>query len=364
MILDLSVLPHRPGPLAIERFITRSLLVSLEEVLTVQFSTSSFVYIQCISSEVANKLIGKNLKHTIKCGKEEIPIPVLVNEEHKEVRVHDLPLDIADDAILNVMKQYGTVLSITSERWKKFFGGVPNGVKLLRMKLDQPIPKRLKIDGSACTVIHKGQSNRLNYNNSSKSTQQKQNNKNKTTNNNQNKKKTGTSTNSVPSSSVKNSNNNSSKQNNYNGNSNNEDNNSKVQSIGKQNNISNDFNNISNEDGLPKEPEKCSNEDKDGFQVVLSKSDWRNRKRAPVENQREEDSPKPKRSEMARDILKEVIKKNEDYYKKWVAAGENCDSEAEEEYFTKWDKYVMMEIEIQDTSAKRNSETVQNKFEK
>ncbi|XP_058451806.1 uncharacterized protein LOC131430674 [Malaya genurostris] len=57
-----------------------------------------------------------------------------------ELRVHDLHSSVTDSYIRKTMSQYGEILSIEKERWKNFFPGILNGVRVLRIHFKKPIP--------------------------------------------------------------------------------------------------------------------------------------------------------------------------------------------------------------------------------
>lgn len=126
-----------------------------------------------------------------------------------------------------------------------------------------------------------------------------------------------------------------------------------AENMTNDNNISNNNNN-NNEANQPKGTNNDSKEDNDGFQVVLSKSEQKNRKRASVEHT-QEDLPNPKRLEVAENILEAVSKKKKHYMEKWLAIYDEEDLKKEEEYYAKYQKYQKMEHDMK-ISAIRKSE--------
>ncbi|KXJ73711.1 hypothetical protein RP20_CCG015162 [Aedes albopictus] len=55
------------------------------------------------------------------------------------------------------MMQFGDVLSVQSERWRHYFPGLPNGVRVLQMKVKHPIPSFISIANEVCFVEHPNQ---------------------------------------------------------------------------------------------------------------------------------------------------------------------------------------------------------------
>lgn len=160
VVLDFNVLPTRPKPLDVERFISRELKVQCKhELKCVQLLQSGVALIEFNDPALAERAISKNLRHSMQCGNQMFLIPVYFKDHTVEVRIHDLPPELPAEKITNTMSQYGKVLTIKSDTWKKFFVGISNGVRVLRMNLDRPIPRRLKIDGCDSNVFYKGQPN-------------------------------------------------------------------------------------------------------------------------------------------------------------------------------------------------------------
>lgn len=84
----------------------------------------------------------------------KIPLPIYVDSTAVDVRIQDLPQEIDNVAIINHMSQYGTVYSIQNEVWKNYFPGLYNGVRVVRMQINKPIPSYLTIQDEITTVSH------------------------------------------------------------------------------------------------------------------------------------------------------------------------------------------------------------------
>lgn len=59
--------------------------------------------------------------------------------------------------VIDFLTQYGEIKSVTRERWKNFFPGVYNGVRILHMKIKHPIPSFVTIAGHLTSISYPGQ---------------------------------------------------------------------------------------------------------------------------------------------------------------------------------------------------------------
>ncbi|EDS29679.1 conserved hypothetical protein [Culex quinquefasciatus] len=89
--------------------------------------------------------------------KKRFLIPIFVEDGSIEVKVHDLPPRMPNHMIEDHLQQYGEIISIHDEVWRDFFPGVPNGVRVVRMKIQKPIPSFVKIEGLSAYIAHKNQ---------------------------------------------------------------------------------------------------------------------------------------------------------------------------------------------------------------
>lgn len=62
-----------------------------------------------------------------------------------------------NDAISDHTQQYGQVISIQNEVRKNYFSGIPNGVRIFRMRMDKPIPLHITVN-SHSTYVQKSTS--------------------------------------------------------------------------------------------------------------------------------------------------------------------------------------------------------------
>lgn len=160
LVVDFGVLPVRPEMAKIEQFLYENIKLQLNDVASIQLhSIRNCVLVELISAELALKYQnGNNLKHIIVLGGRGFKIPVHVDDAAVTVRIHDLSKDIPHIVVKNYMEErYGVVLSIGRERWKHYFPGIPNGVRLLRMHLSKPIPSYIEIKNQLTTVTYENE---------------------------------------------------------------------------------------------------------------------------------------------------------------------------------------------------------------
>lgn len=97
-----------------------------------------------------------HLKYAFK-NNPTIKIPVYIDDNTVDVRVHDLPLDLPNAKIIDAMREYGEVLTIRDEVWRNFFAGVPNGVRVVKMKLSKPVPSFITVCELSSLATYTGQ---------------------------------------------------------------------------------------------------------------------------------------------------------------------------------------------------------------
>lgn len=160
LVVDFSVLPVRPEAATIQKFLYENIKLQLKDVASIQLhSIRNCVFVELTSAELASKYQnGNNLKHVINHEGRAFKIPVYVDDAAVTVRIHDLSTDIPHTVVKKHMEdRYGFVLSIGRERWKHYFPGIPNGVRLLRMHLTKPIPSFIEIENQLTTVTYENQ---------------------------------------------------------------------------------------------------------------------------------------------------------------------------------------------------------------
>lgn len=156
LVVDFSVLPRRPGMSQVEEFIKDILKIDMADVKNIQIhNLKSCVYMEMNDPGIAPRLQKQHyLRHWFNHEGINYHIPVYVDGPTTTLRIHDLPPQMSNTVIMDHMQQYGRVLSIHNEVWKKFFPGVPNGVRVVKMKVEKPVPSHIVIDNQTTLVTH------------------------------------------------------------------------------------------------------------------------------------------------------------------------------------------------------------------
>lgn len=159
LVADMNVLPVAPDIDKIKAFLTKDVQLDFSAVRNLQWNISrSQVIIETATSQLAYMISQEhNMKHSIAHQNKKYFIPIFVEDGATEVKVHDLPPQMPNHLIASHLQQYGDVLSIRDEVWKDFFPGIPNGVRVVRMKIVAPIPSFLEIEKETAYIKHNHQ---------------------------------------------------------------------------------------------------------------------------------------------------------------------------------------------------------------
>lgn len=157
LVVDFGVLPARPDAAIVHDFLMEAINLQLADVKQIQFhNIRKCVFIQMTSFEVACRYEEEhNLKHAFPFKGKKFAIHVYVDRGLTTVRVHDLPPTVSNTTVHEFMQQFGTVSSVSKERWKHYFPGIFNGVRIIHIILKQPIPSYITISGfqTYCSYI-------------------------------------------------------------------------------------------------------------------------------------------------------------------------------------------------------------------
>ncbi|XP_039434222.1 uncharacterized protein LOC120416556 [Culex pipiens pallens] len=158
LVVDFSVLPERPQLEVVQRFVEKGLGIASSDLKSIQLhNIRHCVLIEMADATAASRIATENhLKYAFKTYP-STKIPVYVDDNTIDVRIHDLPLDLPNSKIAEAMREYGEVLTIRDEVWKNFFTGVPNGVRALKMKLTKPVPSYVTVCNLPSLATYTGQ---------------------------------------------------------------------------------------------------------------------------------------------------------------------------------------------------------------
>ncbi|EDS27649.1 malate dehydrogenase [Culex quinquefasciatus] len=155
LMLMLNVMPVVPELGTIQNFLQQQIKLDLSSVRNLQVNVSrNQVIIETTTPDQAFAIArDHNSKHFIVHAKKRLLIPIYVEDGAIEVKVHDLPPRMPNNIIEEHLKQYGEITSIHNEVWHDFFPGIPNGVRVARMKIKQPIPSFVQIEDNSMVTI-------------------------------------------------------------------------------------------------------------------------------------------------------------------------------------------------------------------
>lgn len=157
-VISFRSVPSKLKYIDISNFIVQKLNFELHQIKHLQV-TNGRVYVGTESPEVAQSMVQEhNMKHQVEFDGKLYTIPISMEDGTIEVKIHDLRPKINNQQLVNRMKEYGVVTAIREETWKDFFPGVPNGVRILRMKLLKPIPSYITVEAEMTLVTYRGQS--------------------------------------------------------------------------------------------------------------------------------------------------------------------------------------------------------------
>lgn len=158
LVIDFNVLPVSPDMDKI-RFLTKDLELDFSAVRTLQWNISkNQVIIEATTHELAWSVAkSHNVKHFMIHQNQKYLIPIFVENGATEVKVHDLPPQMPNHLIAAHLQQYGDVLSIRDEVWRDFFPGTPNGVRVVRMRINKPIPSFETIEKETAYILYSHQ---------------------------------------------------------------------------------------------------------------------------------------------------------------------------------------------------------------
>lgn len=160
VVVDFSVLPDRPKLDIVQRFVNKCLGLSSKDIQSIQLNNIRHCVLIAMADAAAasNIATAHHLKHAFRINPDKkLAIPVYVDDDTIDVRIHDLPTDVPNLEIAEAMREYGKVLSIRDEVWRDFFPGVPNGVRVLKMKLSKPVPSYITVRKYRTLATHTSQ---------------------------------------------------------------------------------------------------------------------------------------------------------------------------------------------------------------
>lgn len=159
LVVDFSVLPNRLNPAEVHKFLKDQVNLDMASVKNLQLHTiRNQALIEMCSLDAAESLVSlHNMKHSLTVEKKKFIIPIFLEDMAVNVRVHDLPPDLSNATVAEHMMKFGRVKSVVRELWKKYFPGTPNGVRVVRIELEQHIPSYIQIGTDKSLVTYRKQ---------------------------------------------------------------------------------------------------------------------------------------------------------------------------------------------------------------
>ncbi|XP_062537841.1 uncharacterized protein LOC134206166 [Armigeres subalbatus] len=154
LVVDLSALPKRPSLNVVKELLEKKLKLNMDEVKNIQLhNIKNCVFIEVSNEGVALRLQKQHhLRHSFVYLDVDYYIPVYVDGPTATVRLHDLPPQMSNTTITQHMEQYGKIISIHNEVWKNFFPGIPNGVRVIRLRQEKQIPSHIIVENEPTLV--------------------------------------------------------------------------------------------------------------------------------------------------------------------------------------------------------------------
>lgn len=156
--LNFSEISERISILEIHRFIERELKLKNEEVVSLAMYGAK-VFIKVATQEIfenifdtyAGKLIFEDQ------GGQKHEIEIENQSARTTVKIHKIPIEIADSEIRKSLSAFGNVDSIRNDAWKDLPYKCYNDTKLVRMDLRKAVPSYVRIGGRYYWVTYPGQ---------------------------------------------------------------------------------------------------------------------------------------------------------------------------------------------------------------
>lgn len=165
LVIDFTAIPEKITLEQVRSFVFDKLELNISQVKNLQLSmTNARVFLEMGTTEQAEALVFEHhLKHSLQGADQAYAIPLYMADGSVEVKVYDLPPYLPNGTIAKHLSAYGEVLSIKDDVWQKFFPGVPNGTRTVRMKLKKSIPSYVNMEDECAYVKYRNQTATCRY---------------------------------------------------------------------------------------------------------------------------------------------------------------------------------------------------------
>lgn len=159
--IDLSNVPRKPSHEEVHEFVNTELGLQKEQVVRIQPSRSlQCVFVKVIELSIAQRIVAEHdNKHETEIDGKMYKLRIRLEDGAVEVKLHDLSEDVSDGKIVEYLRAYGDVISIRELMWDEryTFGGIPTGVREVKMMVKENIPSYVTIDGEITALSYYGQ---------------------------------------------------------------------------------------------------------------------------------------------------------------------------------------------------------------
>ncbi|KXJ78754.1 hypothetical protein RP20_CCG003179 [Aedes albopictus] len=165
LYLDFSTMPARPKLETVYALLTTKINLDMTKVNCIQPSMSKArVIIELKSQAYVEELVAEHsLKHFVEHNNQQYPVPLVPFDNAIEVKVADMPSYVSTETIVKHLSTYGEVLSAKNELWKDFWPGLPTGIRLVRMRIQKPIPSYISIGAYTAFIAYRNQTRTCRY---------------------------------------------------------------------------------------------------------------------------------------------------------------------------------------------------------
>lgn len=165
LVIDFTSIPAKINLEQVRSFVFDKLELNISQVKNLQLSmTNARVFLEMATTEQAEALvILHNQQHSLDVDGQNYPIPLYMADGSIEVKVYDLPPYLPNGTIAKHLSAFGEVISIKNDVWQKFFPGVPNGTRTVRMKLKKSIPSYVNMEDECAYIKYRNQTATCRY---------------------------------------------------------------------------------------------------------------------------------------------------------------------------------------------------------
>lgn len=160
-VINFSEALKKPKIETVTDYLFNIIAIASERIRSVQANLSrGITYVEVDDEEYAMQIVETHdRKHEVRYEDYKFTVPLHMEDGTTLVKVHDLPPQMGNDLIKQEMSRFGEVLSIKNETWESPspLKGIINGVRAIRIRLQEQIPSYINIAGHFTLVTHKNQ---------------------------------------------------------------------------------------------------------------------------------------------------------------------------------------------------------------